>query len=511
MLKKVTKLLLVCALMMQIVSPVITANADELSDADYTYDESLYENEVLLAEEVIEAETIMENNHTDESEYNTINDDPEYTGDEGSLELLNEGLVQIRDIFPDSVLAGIVAEELNLTVESYISLEDLAVITRIIASDDTLPSFGVESIEGLQYLVNIERFVVGDNMISDISPLSGLYNLQSLELQGNQISDISPLMNLANLTRLSLGGNQISDLSPLMNLANLTHLSLGGNQISDISPLMNLVNLTGLGLSGNQIMDLRPLGNLNIQYVNVRNQVITLPTVVIGEGTEIEIFFPDGTRINRLRGTSFSAQNFYYIDGILTWRYLTGENTALFDITRGGVRFSGTIHQEVTALENNEPIFVWTDEDYAIHIEDSERFNDLGVEAWRLFRYVKEMYLAGTLMEHPNSEELYRLLNEFDNQLANAEHSYPFDRRLPFDHEFNVAGRAEMNTSMELFEYFITQFTAALNYEAENNNNNSTRPTLPQTGTDMTLNTMLAGSGLVALGGLATYKKLKKD
>jgi internalin A len=50
---------------------------------------------------------------------------------------------------------------------------------------------------------------LGDNQISDLSPLSGLTNLQELTLRGNQISDISPLMELVNLEYLNLADNPL--------------------------------------------------------------------------------------------------------------------------------------------------------------------------------------------------------------------------------------------------------------------------------------------------------------
>jgi len=111
-------------------------------------------------------------------------------------------------------------------------------------------------------LVNLEVLYLDWNQISDVSPLGGLVNLQRLYLNGNQISDLSPLAGLVNLEWLSLGGNQISDLSPLARLVNLEELVLGENQITDISPLAGLVNLVGLDLQWNQISDLSPLAGL---------------------------------------------------------------------------------------------------------------------------------------------------------------------------------------------------------------------------------------------------------
>ncbi len=85
---------------------------------------------------------------------------------------------------------------------------------------------------------------LGNNAISNISPLAGLTNLESLYLGDNGISDLSPLTKLTKLRRLALNNNSISDLSPLVGLTNLRWMRLASNNISDLSPL---VANTGLG------------------------------------------------------------------------------------------------------------------------------------------------------------------------------------------------------------------------------------------------------------------------
>jgi len=165
---------------------------------------------------------------------------------------------------------------------------------------------------------------------------------------------------------------------------------------------------------------------------------------------------------------------------------------------------------------DDESLVVWTDEEIAIHHPLWIRFYEAGNEAWDLFFYIEAMYLDDTLSEHPNGEELYSLMDAFMVEIINNTGSgYWYDMSLPFDHERNVRAFAEMNVLIELFEYFIAEFAAALDVDVPDeevkDNNKDTRPTLPQTGTDIVLNTMLVGSGLVALGGLAVYKNLKKD
>jgi len=193
------------------------------------------------------------------------------------------------------------------------------------------------------------------------------------------------------------------------------------------------------------------------------------------------------------------------------------------------------IKDELDEEELNEAIVVWTIEELTFFDELWSRFYDACNEAWDLFFYIENMYSAGTLMAHPNGAELYRLLNAFDDGVDALATSTWIDITLPFDHELNMAYLAKMNTFIEFFESFIAELTTSLdvvileveernssdnndnendnNSNNENNNSNSdnNNNTLPQTGTDVALNTMLAGSGLAALGGLITYQKIKKD
>ena len=84
---------------------------------------------------------------------------------------------------------------------------------------------------------------LGNNNISDVSPLAELTQLTSLNLQNNNISDLSPFAELTQLTSLNLQDNNISDVSPLAELTQLTSLVLQRNNISDVSPLVGLINL----------------------------------------------------------------------------------------------------------------------------------------------------------------------------------------------------------------------------------------------------------------------------
>lgn len=189
----------------------------------------------------------------------------------------------IRDIFPDPVLA----EQLLLheqpstwTLDTVVTQEDLDSITWVWALDSSVLGASIVSLQGLQYLRNLEYLDLFDHAISDLTPLAGLVNLNNLHLNTNQISDLTPLEGLTSLESLTLGNNQINNLTPLEGLVNLEALSLDRNQIDDsiLLSLSALTNLKSLGLHDNQISDLAPLAELtDLQTLLLdRNQISSL-------------------------------------------------------------------------------------------------------------------------------------------------------------------------------------------------------------------------------------------
>jgi len=210
------------------------------------------------------------------------------------------------------------------------------------------------------------------------------------------------------------------------------------------------------------------------------------------------------------------------------------------------------IEVELDEEEANESDDVWTAEELMFFDELWSRFHHISNEAWDLFFHVEAMHLAGTLMAHPNGARLYQLLNEFNDAVDALATGTWIDTTLPFDHQLNVDYLNKLNTFITIFDYFVTEFTTALevvrleiaerdsdidNDDSDNDedtevsednegdedsemtdeNDNSdtdnapTGNTLPQTGVGVQLSTMVAGTGLVALGGLIVHRKIKRD
>ncbi|GKT19425.1 hypothetical protein ADUPG1_011503, partial [Aduncisulcus paluster] len=150
----------------------------------------------------------------------------------------------------------------NIALSEDVSLSTFTMLTKLDLRNTGL----TDSHSVLGSLSGVEEQLVEltlqDNIISDISALSGMVNLTYLHLYNNQISDVSPLENLVNLTFLELGSNQITSIDSLSNMEDLVYLCLYDNNISDISALSGMINLTSLYLYSNNISDITALSGM---------------------------------------------------------------------------------------------------------------------------------------------------------------------------------------------------------------------------------------------------------
>ncbi len=78
-------------------------------------------------------------------------------------------------------------------------------------------------------LEKVKWLYLGNNRITDVSPLTRLKKLNALLLGGNQLTDVSALAGLKELKILSLANNQLTDVSALAKLKELERLSLENN------------------------------------------------------------------------------------------------------------------------------------------------------------------------------------------------------------------------------------------------------------------------------------------
>ncbi len=115
---------------------------------------------------------------------------------------------------------------------------------------------------------------LGNNEITDFTPLAGMRNINVLGINNTNVTDISFIKELTMLSYLYAYNNQISDLSPLKDLTKLNRAYLWSNKVKDLSNLSSLSKMSNLNLADNLIDDISPIQNLSpsqlyLQYNNL--------------------------------------------------------------------------------------------------------------------------------------------------------------------------------------------------------------------------------------------------
>ena len=185
--------------------------------------------------------------------------------------------------------------------------------------------YGIESLEGIEYLTHLVRLDLSDNRVESLEPLAELGRLRELSLRNNgitdlesvnfetitdiplrvlslrhnvrrfddapqeRLSDISLLSEFQSLEELSLRDNHIENLVPLAQLTELRELDLRENHFDDIRPLQELSRLEELNIRENAVADLSPLRALtDVRYLNIHSNPDIADLTPVGELSDLE-------------------------------------------------------------------------------------------------------------------------------------------------------------------------------------------------------------------------------
>ena len=127
-------------------------------------------------------------------------------------------------------------EQMRITGES-VSIE---------GRDDFAPG-GVDTLEDIPNLPNLEELALCKQDLTDLTPLAGC-GIRRLALHGNAIGDVSPLAACGKLQILYISDNPVYDLSPLVGCLSLWWLNAGATGLVSLDSLANLPRLTYLEL-----------------------------------------------------------------------------------------------------------------------------------------------------------------------------------------------------------------------------------------------------------------------
>lgn len=287
--------------------------------------------EDLLSKET--SETVGSDNTQNNTQNNTI--------DTGIFDTYLDGTIgeqtigAISELFADTKLAEAIADELLIDTNSGVSESQLESITSL-----SLPGSNISSLEGIQYLTNIEYLDLNNNQITDISLLSDLLNLKTLMLNTNSIADISAITDLVNLTYLDISYNQVADISPISKLTRLAYINLDNNQIRDITPIWNLICLEWYSALNQTIY---------LTSVESDNDTLTISNIITGFSMPVESGIVKNTIITPSGTGTYNSKT-----DEITFTGLSDAGNAIFtfsDIIKyDGVEytFSGTVIQPYT-------------------------------------------------------------------------------------------------------------------------------------------------------------------
>ncbi len=103
------------------------------------------------------------------------------------------------------------------------------------------PKMNDAELERLHVLTRIGTLQLGENSITDLSPLSGLTNVRELSLDGNQMTSLAPLSSLTSVQIFSLRDNIISDVNGLNAITAIGDIDLSNSpNLTDLSGLENI-------------------------------------------------------------------------------------------------------------------------------------------------------------------------------------------------------------------------------------------------------------------------------
>ncbi|XP_071410357.1 leucine-rich repeat and coiled-coil domain-containing protein 1 isoform X2 [Pithys albifrons albifrons] len=149
---------------------------------------------------------------------------------------------------------------------------------------------GVQRIEGLGHLRNLQHLDLSANQIRRIEGLSALANLRTLSLACNLITKVEGLEKLFNLTVLNLAYNRIHDLSGLRSLHGtrhkISHIELHSNCISNVVHLLQCTK--GLHCLSNLTLEKNGKANPVCHTAGYRETVLqSLPQLTALDGRSI--------------------------------------------------------------------------------------------------------------------------------------------------------------------------------------------------------------------------------
>ena len=240
----------------------------------------------------------------------------------------------ISDIFPDPVLAELVAINLNLDIsDQVVDAELLDIFVLNLNADER-----VEDFTGIEQLQNLEHLYASYHGLTTLAPFVSLTNLRILDVEGNEITDLSPLSGMLHLEDIRLGWNPIASIDVLRDIPNIRSLTLFQTYVSDLSAISEMSQLEALDLS---VLDIESseldalsglvnlqtfiLRNIDLDDISFLSGLTALEKLILEHNLYIHDLTPLShlTSLRHLEIINSSIEDVTPLEGLLNLEYLS--------------------------------------------------------------------------------------------------------------------------------------------------------------------------------------------
>mgnify|MGYP002857785181 CR=1 FL=1 len=205
--------------------------------------------------------------------------------------------------FPDSTFRTYVSESFDMDKDDYLSEVEIAVITEVNVSGQSVQEPGpISSLKGIEYFSNLKTLYCANNQLTELdisanTQLEGLacgFSFGDVYL-GNQLKNLDVSHNPALVT-LYCDNNQLTSLN-ISNNTNLNVLMCSNNQLTSLD-VSNNSELVWLYCWGNQLSQLDVSNNTKLmQFSCAQNQINQLD---VSQNTGLVIFYCNNNQIKEL-------------------------------------------------------------------------------------------------------------------------------------------------------------------------------------------------------------------
>lgn len=154
------------------------------------------------------------------------------------------------------------------------TLEDLEHFTGLkqleINYQEAMDISALANTDTIDCLLRLERLVLINDGLSDISALSELSALKSIDVMYNRIEDISPFAMLIELTAVNIAENrQLVSAEPLGGLRKLNYIDLSGVEAVDLEIFRDLPELRRMGLVNTRKINYQILPEFKLENLEI--------------------------------------------------------------------------------------------------------------------------------------------------------------------------------------------------------------------------------------------------